>query len=202
MAYKPKVLTVSEGGSAVVSNTSYAVLCGGTTSTGSIQSIAALGTSGDVLTSNGAGALPTFQAASSGGLGFILSVQTSDGAPADSTTYYMQESQQMDSATTSNIASVQYVIPVNCTLTKCYGTITVIGTLASTENSTLSIRVNDTTDTTVTSTLKMNAASNTFSNTGLSISLSAGDFISFKLATPAWGTNPTFTNFSASVYLS
>ncbi len=50
------------------SYTPYAVLTGGTTSTGSIQSIASVGTSGDVLTSNGAGALPTFQP-SSGGTG-------------------------------------------------------------------------------------------------------------------------------------
>ena len=40
----------------------YAVLCGGTTSTNPIQSIASVGTAGQVLTSNGAGALPTMQA--------------------------------------------------------------------------------------------------------------------------------------------
>ena len=39
------------------------MLCGGTTSTAALQSIASIGTSGQVLTSNGAGALPTFQAA-------------------------------------------------------------------------------------------------------------------------------------------
>lgn len=54
-------LTVGGGGTGVTSNTAYAVLCGGTTSTGAIQSIAGVGTSGQVLTSNGAGALPTFQ---------------------------------------------------------------------------------------------------------------------------------------------
>lgn len=54
-------LTVNNGGSGVVSNTSYAVLCGGTTSTNPIQSVASVGSAGQVLTSNGAGALPTFQ---------------------------------------------------------------------------------------------------------------------------------------------
>jgi hypothetical protein len=43
------------------------VLCGGTTATGAHQSIASVGSAGQVLTSNGAGALPTFQAASGGG---------------------------------------------------------------------------------------------------------------------------------------
>ena len=37
------------------------MLCGGTTSTGAYQSVASVGTSGQVLTSNGASALPTFQ---------------------------------------------------------------------------------------------------------------------------------------------
>ena len=56
-------LSVAAGGTGVSSNTAYAVLCGGTTSTNPIQSIASVGTAGQVLTSNGAGALPTMQAA-------------------------------------------------------------------------------------------------------------------------------------------
>ena len=58
---------VAKGGTGVASTTAYAVQCGGTTTTGATQSIAGVGTSGQVLTSNGAGALPTFQAAASGG---------------------------------------------------------------------------------------------------------------------------------------
>ena len=54
-------LAVDQGGSGRTSATAYGVLCGGTTSTGAQQSIASVGTSGQVLTSNGAGALPTFQ---------------------------------------------------------------------------------------------------------------------------------------------
>lgn len=64
----PVPLPVAQGGTGVTSTTAYAVLCGGTTSTGNLQSIAGVGTSGQVLTSNGAGALPTFQALSSGNL--------------------------------------------------------------------------------------------------------------------------------------
>jgi hypothetical protein len=54
-------LAVTEGGTGASSQTAYAVLAGGTTSTGAYQSVASVGTSGQVLTSNGAGALPTFQ---------------------------------------------------------------------------------------------------------------------------------------------
>lgn len=61
-------LAVSEGGTGRSSHTAYAVICGGTTTTAAQQSIASVGTSGQVLTSNGAGALPTFQNASGGGL--------------------------------------------------------------------------------------------------------------------------------------
>lgn len=53
-------LVVSSGGTGAASATAYAVQCGGTTSTGAHQSVASVGTSGQVLTSNGAAALPTF----------------------------------------------------------------------------------------------------------------------------------------------
>lgn len=59
-------LPVANGGSGRSTNTAYAVICGGTTTGGAEQSIASVGTAGQVLTSNGAGALPTFQAAGGG----------------------------------------------------------------------------------------------------------------------------------------
>lgn len=67
---------VAHGGTGVTSLTAYAVICGGTTSTGIVQSIASVGNSGQVLTSNGAGALPTFQAAGAGGtnLGVVYAI--------------------------------------------------------------------------------------------------------------------------------
>lgn len=60
-------LGVANGGTGVASTTVYAPLFGGTTTTGVLQS-GTVGTTGQVMTSNGAGALPTFQAA--GGVGF------------------------------------------------------------------------------------------------------------------------------------
>lgn len=73
-------ITVAQGGTGVASATAYAVLCGGTTSTGALQSIASVGSSGNVLTSNGAGALPTFQSASSGSLVLVQSQTASSSA--------------------------------------------------------------------------------------------------------------------------
>jgi hypothetical protein len=60
-------LPVANGGTGASSATAYAVLCGGTTTTGALQSVASVGTSGQVLTSNGAGALPTFQSPATSG---------------------------------------------------------------------------------------------------------------------------------------
>lgn len=61
-------LTVQNGGSGAASFIPYSVLCGGTSSTSPIQSIASVGTLGQVLTSNGPGVLPTFQGIPSSGI--------------------------------------------------------------------------------------------------------------------------------------
>ena len=59
-------LPVTNGGIGVATlTTAYGVLAAGTTATGAVQNIGT-GTSAQVLTSNGAGALPTFQAAGGG----------------------------------------------------------------------------------------------------------------------------------------
>lgn len=77
-------LSVANGGTGRSSHTAYAVICGGTSTTNPQQSIASVGTSGQVLTSNGAGALPTFQNAGSGaGLVFLASATISSDATVD-----------------------------------------------------------------------------------------------------------------------
>jgi hypothetical protein len=68
-------LAVADGGTGVSSATAYAVLCGGTTSTGAFQSVAGVGSAGQVLTSNGAGALPSFQTASGFPAGTLMLFQ-------------------------------------------------------------------------------------------------------------------------------
>jgi len=59
-------LPVAGGGTGNSTFTAYAVICAGTTATGAFQNVSGVGTAGQVLTSNGAGALPTWQAAASG----------------------------------------------------------------------------------------------------------------------------------------
>ncbi len=69
---------VGYGGTGIATTTAYSVICAGTTATGAFQSLASLGTAGWVLTSNGAGALPTWQAAAGGGAHNILSATHTD----------------------------------------------------------------------------------------------------------------------------
>lgn len=52
---------VANGGTGMTTTTPYAVFAGGTTATGNHQQVSGLGSSGQVLTSNGAGALPSWQ---------------------------------------------------------------------------------------------------------------------------------------------
>lgn len=70
-------LNVGHGGTGDASFTAYSVICGGTTSTGNLQNVSGLGTSGQVLTSNGASALPTWQTSSAG----IQTITGNTGGP-------------------------------------------------------------------------------------------------------------------------
>ena len=62
------VLGADQGGTGISTTTAYSVVFTGTTSTGNFQAAAGPGTATHVLTSNGAGALPTFQALPASGL--------------------------------------------------------------------------------------------------------------------------------------
>lgn len=59
-------LNVSNGGTGNTTFTAYSVIAAGTAATGPFQNVSGVGTSGQVLTSNGAAALPTWQTASGG----------------------------------------------------------------------------------------------------------------------------------------
>ena len=62
------VLGADQGGTGISTTTPYSVVFSGTTATGTFQAAAGPGTATHVLTSNGAGALPTFQAPAASGV--------------------------------------------------------------------------------------------------------------------------------------
>lgn len=84
---------VAGGGTGDTSFTAYSVLCGGTTSTGALQNVSGVGTSGQVLTSNGAAALPTWQAA--GGGGGITTIAGNTGTATGSTVTFSAPTAQV-----------------------------------------------------------------------------------------------------------
>jgi hypothetical protein len=61
-------VTVPFGGTGNTTFTAYSVICAGVTPTGAFQNVVSVGAAGQVLTSNGAGALPTWQSAGAGGV--------------------------------------------------------------------------------------------------------------------------------------
>ena len=61
-------LGVDQGGTGLATTTPYSIVFSGTTATGVFQAAAGPGTATHVLTSNGAGALPTFQAPAASGV--------------------------------------------------------------------------------------------------------------------------------------
>lgn len=64
-------------------------------------------------------------------------------------------------------------------------------TSSSSELFTYSIRKNDTTDYTITSSAKLDWISNIFTNNAMSIPVVAGDWVTLKKVTPVWITAPT-----------
>ena len=120
--------------------------------------------------------------------GYTLQGGAASIAAADSTSYHCGPHYGQAFSTTGGFRKL--FIPKTGTIKACYlfFTNTIAGT---TETSTVSIRLNDTTDTTVSSAVTNNANPSSFSNTALSIAVVAGDFIELKWATPAWVTNPT-----------
>lgn len=80
-------IEITKGGTADASFTTYAVICGGTTGTGPLQSIASVGTSSQILTSNGAAALPTFQVAPTTAIIFQV-VATDPASPTNGQVWY------------------------------------------------------------------------------------------------------------------
>lgn len=155
------------------------------------------GTSGNVLTSDGTNW--TSSAPSAGYSGLIQINNWGDWNPADSTTYNMLNQETLVTASTSDISHM--MIAKTATITKCSGLITIAGTLGSNENVTVAIRVNGGSSTNVTTTWQWNAASSSFNVSGLSIAVTAGDYIQLRVTTPAWATNPTSCNATYAILL-
>jgi len=92
-------------------------------------------------------------------------------------------------------------IPTTGTITKVYISYFNGGTLSTTETGTFAIRLNNTTDYTVTSALINDAVTKDFSNTSMSVPVSAGDYIEFKVTVGAVTTAATSVRCSVVFFI-
>jgi hypothetical protein len=126
-----------------------------------------------------------------GGATFVRNIiLPSTFSPADATSYFGGAGTSWQSAG----GFARMYITSNCTLKKVYGWLQ--GANGSSETSSMYVRVNNSSDTLISSSIACNAISTVaaFNNTSMSLSLSAGDYIEIKWATPTWATNPTGVN--------
>lgn len=192
---------VDGGGTGNTTFTAYSVINAGTTATGAFQNVSGVGSSGQALTSNGASALPTWQnLGAGGGSSFYLSVGPGGATLTDATTYYFAPSITIITFTADNNAC-RFYMPRAGTINTVYGNLNVAGTLGSTENATLALRLNNTTNSNITTTLKFNAVNTAFNTTSLGLSVSAGDFVEAILISPTWATNPSLVTVNLTFIL-
>jgi len=186
-----------------------------TTGTGGIPVITAIATNGQLIIGSTAGApaagtltagagVTVTNASNSITLASVAqaySIQTAVGNPADSTPYFMIQAVSFITGTATGGVS-RFYIPVAGKINKAYGSLVVTGTLGSSQTSTLALRLNNSTDTTITSSLSATAASNTFNSTNLNITVAAGDYIEWKFTGGAWSpTNPTGVMLTATFFV-
>lgn len=128
--------------------------------------------------------------------GYTLQGGSPTASPADATTYYFG---QLLSASLQTSSAVRRIyIPKAGTITYVAVNFTQ-GGAGTGETSSLYIRLNDTTDTTISTTV-VNNSSPTFYSAAVSIAVVAGDYVEFKWVTPTWVTNPTAVFTNATIY--
>jgi hypothetical protein len=199
----------------VTGGTDVAVADGGTGASTAIAAFNALSpntTKGDIITNDGTdsvrqavgsnGTVLTADSAQTNGIkwasvGYAISLGCLSFNPADATTYYIGGAQGSGPTTTDG--NVRVYIPRAGVIRTVYIAFVNSSVNGTNETSTISLRLNSTADTTISSSVVNNANAGSVSNTGLSISVAAGDFIELKWVTPTWATNPTSTRLMATV---
>lgn len=114
---------------------------------------------------------------------------TANYNPGDAGNNYFGPFAAFNSAQT--VANVRKMYLNRCNITRVQVTIIVATVTGTTETASLYVRVNNTTDYLVGSTLQYDQAEQSFNFTGLNIPIADGDYIEMKVVNPTWATNPT-----------
>jgi hypothetical protein len=173
---KKAVLSTNSSGDLVISTNRAVAITGNLTVTGSVTA--------DSLIGNGKRITGLTRSITSYHAPII-------SAPSASSTYYWGSRQGIPPVTSEGYARVYF--PVNCTITSAIVYL-YSGGAGSSQNISYYIRKNATTDYTISTTgqATASAAFNTaVLNGSMSVPISAGDWIEFKMVTPAWSPAPT-----------
>ena len=167
--------------------------------TAGVATTVPVGTATHVLTSNGAGAVPTFQAAAGGGTNTVV-VQyghSSGNALADNSDYFIGMGTTMGNTINSSV-----LIGIMAgTLVRADITTYNASTFGSSEASTIKIYTGNFAQTdTISTSVPFDSRHNIVSVTGLSISLLAGQSI-IELTTPTFATNPASAKINITLYI-
>lgn len=151
------------------------------------------------LGGGGTGGTTAATARTSLGIGYVLRAGQDQDSPADAQTLYFGG--LVSRPETGTAASARVYIPRGGNVTKIYIGMQVAGVLGTTETSTMSFRLNNTSDTSISAGIRCDATPAFFSNTALSIAVAAGDYFEIKWVTPTWVTNPTNVRTWVDVYI-
>jgi len=129
---------------------------------------------------------------------FSVNVQALTSSPADGATIFIGQLPKAPVTTSGQGGKI--FVRQSCTI-RIAEIYTYSGTSGTNEAWVFSIRKNNTTDTQIAS-VSLATNERIFSNTGLSISMSAGDYFEVKAVNPTWGTNPLTTIIGGYVMIS
>jgi hypothetical protein len=129
---------------------------------------------------------------------YVLQASSNGLSPADGTTYYTGSI--FGAVASSTAATRRVYIPRSGTITRI--DLFMVCATGTNEQSTISLRLNNTTDTTISAVVDLSASPFIANTTGLSIAVAVGDYVEVKWVTPTWVTNPTAVSISALIYIS
>lgn len=135
---------------------------------------------------------------SGGGLGYCLQAAAIAVNPSDSSTYYFGSTFSIAPQTVADNQRVYIPKAGTVKAIVVYGHNT--STVGSAEDWTMVFRLNNTTDTDI-ATVSSASSPRVWSNTAMSVSVSAGDYFEIKWTGPVWATNPVGFRVSAYIYI-
>lgn len=130
--------------------------------------------------------------------GYTLPVVAGGSTPVASTVYYIATLAAVAANLTYNV--VKGFIP-RAGVIKAAQITNWCGTAPSSENWSLYIRINDTTDYLIQTVASTATTNRSWVNTSLDISVSQGDTWAIKIVCPAWVTAPTSVRFGGHIYI-